>query len=150
MSDLTSTSKAWQWVLWMTIRNGHQPLRAFYSLLVIWIVGFTLSGWGYQARVMLPTEKSAFEKFEAVQTVPAQYDQFCALTYAIDTSLPIINFGQRKVAPGLRPSFCAKQGQRPCAARSRSRSWETFYVKRTLRRIGISSALRSSRICSDL
>ncbi len=94
-SDLDRRSRAWQWVLWVTIRNGHQPLRAFYGLLILWVVGFLAFGWGYQANLMLPTERFAYNDVAAGNPLPGQYDPFCALVYAIDTSLPIINFGQR-------------------------------------------------------
>jgi len=38
----------------------------------------------------------AYDDFKRTQALPGQYDPFCALAYAIDTSLPIINFGQRE------------------------------------------------------
>src|ERR1700758_3884942 len=44
---------------------------------------------------MLPLDKDAYANF-AKGEVPGQYDLFCAPMYAIDTSLPIISFGQRE------------------------------------------------------
>jgi hypothetical protein len=95
-ADLRCHSRFWQWVLWKIIRNGHQPLRAFVWLLVFWVAGFLLFGWGYQAQAMLPSDRFAYDDLAHGKPLPGQYDPFCALVYAIDTSLPIISFGQRE------------------------------------------------------
>jgi hypothetical protein len=93
-ADLGKLSHFWQWVLWITIRNGHQPLRAGYGLLTLWFVGFLAFGLGYQMQVMVPSERFAYDGF-AQGVLPGQYEPFCALIYSIDTSLPIIGFGQK-------------------------------------------------------
>ena len=96
--DLSRSSRAWQWVLWITIRNGHQPLRALYALFILWGIGFIAFGWGYQKLVMLPSDKFAYESFASGQSLPGNYDPFCAPVYAIDTSLPIIASSSRASA----------------------------------------------------
>jgi hypothetical protein len=55
--------KMWQLVLWITIRNGYQPMRAFYGLLLLWLIGFLTFGWGYQSGVMVPSERFAYEEY---------------------------------------------------------------------------------------
>jgi hypothetical protein len=95
-SNLSRASRAWQWVLWKTIRNGHRPLRALYALIILWVIGFAAFGWGYQKHVMLPSEKEANQSVAGGQPLPGHYEPFCAPVYAIDASLPIISFGQRE------------------------------------------------------
>src|SRR5262249_35104426 len=80
---------------WAVMRNGYHPMYAIFPLLVVWTLGFVAFGIGYQAHVMQPTDKDAYASFRSTGAVPANYEPFCALTYAIDTSLPIISFGQR-------------------------------------------------------
>jgi hypothetical protein len=94
-ASLSWASRAWQWALWITIRNGHQPLRALYFLLGLWAIGFLAFGWGYQKRVMQPSDAAAFKDFSEGKPLPGQYDPFCATVYAIDSVLPIISLGQR-------------------------------------------------------
>jgi len=93
--DLSRPSRLWQWILWHTIRNGYQPLRATLWLGVLWVIGFFGFGLGYQAHVMVPSERFAYDDFVKTGTVVGQHDPFCALAYSIDLSLPIISFGQK-------------------------------------------------------
>jgi hypothetical protein len=83
-------------LLWVTIRNGYQPIRAGLLLIVLWMFGYAAFGIGYNVRVMVPTDKEAHAKFDYMNVVPANYEPFCAAIYAIDTSLPIISFGQKE------------------------------------------------------
>ena len=94
-ANLSWPSRAWQWALWHTIRNGHAPLRALYFLLGLWAIGFVAFGWGYQKHVMEPSDRYAYQSFAHGKSVPGQYDPFCALVYAVDLILPIISLGQR-------------------------------------------------------
>ena len=64
-------------------------------MIILWILGFILFGAAYEAGAMVPSEKEAFREFMKDGAVPASYEPFCAPIYAIDTSLPIISFGQR-------------------------------------------------------
>jgi hypothetical protein len=89
-------SRLRQWLLWATIRNGYQPIRAGLLLIILWILGYTAFGIGYNLHLMVPTDKDANTAFLGTGKVLSNYEPFCAVTYAIDTSLPIINFGQRE------------------------------------------------------
>jgi hypothetical protein len=82
-------------VLWLAIRNGYNPIYAIYSLLCLWMFGFIAFGARYQTHVILPTDKDAYAELTSKGMVPVSNEPFCALTYAIDSSLPIISFGQR-------------------------------------------------------
>ena len=93
-ANLGTLSRFWQFIMWITIRNGYQPQRAGYGLLVLWLVGFLAFGLGYQMQVMAPSERFAYDGF-AQGALPGYYEPFCALVYSIDTSLPIIGFGQK-------------------------------------------------------
>jgi hypothetical protein len=93
--NLSWPLRFWQRVLWSTIRNGYQPLRAGLWLGLLWVIGFIAFGMGYQAHVMVPSERFSYQEFEKGGTIAGQYDPFCALAYAIDLSLPIISFGQK-------------------------------------------------------
>lgn len=94
-ANLGLASRAWQLVLWTTIRNGHQPLRALIFLFGLWAIGFVAFGWGYQKHVMEPSDKYAYDDLTQRKALPGQYDPFCALVYAVDSILPIISLGQR-------------------------------------------------------
>jgi hypothetical protein len=90
-------SRLRQWLLWVTIRNGYQPIRAGLLLIVLWIVGYIAFGIGYNVRAMVPTDKDANPTiFMATGRVPINYEPFCAASYTIGASLPIISFGQRE------------------------------------------------------
>jgi hypothetical protein len=93
--NLTWPSRFWERILWFTIRNGYQPLRAGLWLGLLWVIGFIAFGTGYQADVMVPSEGSAYQEFAASGRILGQYDPFCALAYSVDLSLPIISFGQK-------------------------------------------------------
>jgi hypothetical protein len=109
-ANLSWRSHAWQWVLWHTIRNGHQPLRALYFLIGLWAIGFVAFGWGYQKGVMEPTDKYAYDDLiKNGVGLPGQYDPFCALVYAVDSILPIVSLGQRdRWHPRAPPTIAAQ------------------------------------------
>jgi hypothetical protein len=94
-ADLSWPSRAWQRILWCTIRNGHEPLRALYFLLGLWVIGFLAFGWGYQKHVLAPSDHYAYDDLTHDKALPGQYVPFCAPIYAIDTGLPIISLGER-------------------------------------------------------
>ena len=49
-AELRTMSRFWQWILWIIIRNGHQPLRAGLWLLGLWLVGFPRLAWATRCR----------------------------------------------------------------------------------------------------
>ena len=71
-ANLSWASRAWQRVLWTTIRNGHQPLRALIFLFGLWVIGFVAFGWGYQKQVMEPSDKYAYQSLAQGKTLPGQ------------------------------------------------------------------------------
>jgi hypothetical protein len=91
----TLRSRVWQFLLWLLMKNGYCPLCALGWLILWWSVGFFAFGLGYQAHVLMPVDKSAFESFTAHGDVPASYEPFCAFSYAVDSALPIVSLGQR-------------------------------------------------------
>lgn len=86
------------WLLFSTIRNGYQPLRAFKALVILWCIGCFVFGIAYQSGLICPSDKDAYQK------LTSGYEPFCAPAYAIDSSLPIISFGQRDKWQPNRPS----------------------------------------------
>jgi hypothetical protein len=99
--ELKRLARSWQWILGRSIGYGYAPFRALRCLIYLWLFGFVVFGYGYQMRVMVPSERSAYEGF-VEGALPSSYTQFCALVYSIDTSLPIIGFGQKdRWNPGL-------------------------------------------------
>lgn len=84
------------WVKKLSIVYGYRPFVAIVWLALLWMLGFILFGIGYQARVISPSQKDAYSAFQAHGFVPGYYQPFCAAAYSIDTSLPIISFGQKE------------------------------------------------------
>ena len=103
---LPPTARAWQLLLWAWTRNGFRPLYALVPLGIWWLVGFLMFGLGYQAHIMRPLDRAAAEAFAQEGRVGDGYESFCALAYAVDSSLPIVSFGQRErwhVAVPVKP-----------------------------------------------
>jgi hypothetical protein len=94
-TNQTRRSSVWQFILWLLMANGYCPLCALGWLALWWSVGFLAFGLGYQAHVLMPLDKSAFDYFTANGDVPASYEPFCAFSYAVDSALPIVSLGQR-------------------------------------------------------
>jgi hypothetical protein len=97
--------RLWSGILWHVIRGGYKPLRAMIFLVVLWMANIVVFSVGYQAGLIGPTDQRAFEVFASgSHQVPAWYPPFQSVVYAIDTSLPVINLGQRdKWQPLLHP-----------------------------------------------
>jgi hypothetical protein len=96
MERLRLGTRAWQWVLWQLMRSGYRPMRALLWLVIWWLVGFVAFGAGYQAGVLVPNDKEAAAYLVKNGDVPASYEPFCALSYAVDSALPIASLGQRE------------------------------------------------------
>jgi hypothetical protein len=88
-------SRVWQWILWAIIGNGYQPVRAGLSFFVLWLVGTIVFSAAYDVGAMAPTETKARDEFLRDQPGLKNYEPFIPILYAIDLSLPIINFGQK-------------------------------------------------------
>jgi hypothetical protein len=88
-------SRVWHWILWATIGNGYQPVRAGLSFFVLWLVGAIVFSVAFDVGAMAPSEKKARDEFLRDQPGLKNYEPFIPILYAIDSSLPIINFGQK-------------------------------------------------------
>ena len=76
-------------LLKVTMAYGYKPLRALWFIAAFVLAGYFVFGWAYQLGKMSPTNGN---RNGALQ-MPAE--PFCALAYAIDTFVPIIDLGQR-------------------------------------------------------
>jgi hypothetical protein len=54
-----------------------------------------LFGWGYEKGIVIPTKAEAYHPNKTTRQEPAFYPAFNRWLYALDTFVPIINFGQK-------------------------------------------------------
>ena len=78
-----------------TTGYGYRPW-----LPLIWagfwvMVGGMLFGCGYQKEIVIPTKAEAYHSDKTTRQEPAFYPTFNRWLYALDTFVPIINFGQK-------------------------------------------------------
>jgi hypothetical protein len=83
------------WLLGVTIGYGYRPWRA-----LIWagfwvVVGGMLFGRGYEKEIVIPTKAEAYHSDKKTKQDTAFYPNFNQWLYALDTLVPIINFGQK-------------------------------------------------------
>ncbi|HZP05355.1 MAG TPA: hypothetical protein VFB43_10680 [Terracidiphilus sp.] len=84
---------AWsQWLKW-TIGYGYKLERAFFLTILLTVAGTFVSGWGYQERVIVPTDKDAYAYFAIHGQAPSSYQRFSSVMYSIEHSVPAINLG---------------------------------------------------------
>jgi hypothetical protein len=85
----------WSWLLYLTIGYGYRPWQAL-IWAVVWIaIGGSLFGWGYEKEIVIPTKAEAYDSDKKIRQEPAFYPAFNRWLYALDTFVPIINFGQK-------------------------------------------------------
>ena len=77
-----------------TIGYGFLPLRALWWILAFVVLGTVLFQWGYQERVVSPTEESAYESFIQNGTTPPHYPRFNAFVYSLENFLPLVELHQ--------------------------------------------------------
>ncbi|MGC2420511.1 MAG: hypothetical protein WA405_02560 [Candidatus Acidiferrales bacterium] len=92
--DESGFDRFWSTVLRLTIGYGYYPGRALSWLLVIVLVGWPLFWHGYFAWSMTPTQEDAYYFFENRHGSPGHYERFCALTYSLEKTFPLIKLGQ--------------------------------------------------------
>jgi hypothetical protein len=84
----------WRCALDGVIGYGYRPLRALW-----WIVGFVTVGavlfqWGYDQRLITPTEVQAYEAFIKDGEPPPHYPPFSSLVYSLENFLPVVELHQ--------------------------------------------------------
>ncbi len=94
--NLTWLQRAWNLMLEATIGFGYKPLRALW-----WIAGFVVLGtilfrWGYDMRLITPTEEAAYREFVASGEAPPHYPIFNPFVYSLENFLPVVELHQDK------------------------------------------------------
>jgi hypothetical protein len=90
------------WLAWgksmllgATIAHGYRPSQAL-LWAAFWVaIGGGLFGWGYDKGIVIPTKAEAYDSNKKIRQEPAFYPAFNRWLYALDTFVPIINFGQK-------------------------------------------------------
>jgi hypothetical protein len=88
-------ARGWNWLLEVTIGYGYRPWLALIWAGVWVAIGGGLFGWGYEQGVVIPTKAEAYDSDKTTRQEPAFYPAFNRWLYALDTFVPIINFGQK-------------------------------------------------------
>ena len=83
------------WLLDVTIGYGYRPWLALIWAGVWVVIGGSLFGWGYDKEIVIPTKAEAYDSNKKTRQEPAFYPAFNRWLYALDTFVPIINFGQK-------------------------------------------------------
>ena len=93
-AGLSRTERAWNLLLEMTIGYGYRPLRALWWIIGFVALGTLLFGAGYYARIVAPTEESAYHSFLTSGSVPLHYPTFNAFVYSLENFLPVVELHQ--------------------------------------------------------
>ena len=112
---LPLSQRIWRLAMRVTIGYGYRPLRALWWVLGFVAVGTVLFRRGYQARLITPTEASAYEAFCRGGAPPAHYPPFSSFIYSLENFLPVVDLHQGtywRPNPRHRPT----QGDAACAA----------------------------------
>jgi hypothetical protein len=111
-------ARGWSRLLDVTIGYGYRP-----GLALLWaagwvVLGGALFGRGYAQGIVVPTNAEAYASDKTTRQEPAFYPAFNRWVYALDTFVPIINFGQKESwAPQVachRPGLIRGGGIRLC------------------------------------
>lgn len=91
---LGPAQRIWRYALDAVIGYGYRPLRALW-----WIVGFVVFGamlfrWGYDERLITPTEEHAYEAFIKKGEPPPHYPPFNSFVYSLENFLPVVELHQ--------------------------------------------------------
>jgi hypothetical protein len=96
---LVGFARPWHWLLWATIGYGYRPWYALCWGIGIVAIASVFFSFGFDDGAITPTDKDAYRVFETHYPKEwhsiAYYPEFYAPIYALDTFLPIINFGQK-------------------------------------------------------
>jgi hypothetical protein len=91
---LPRAARLWKLALWATIGYGYRPLRALWWILAFVILGTVLFRWGYDARLIAPTEEGAYESFVKTGKPPPHYPLFSSFVYSLENFLPVVDLHQ--------------------------------------------------------
>jgi len=91
---LGMAERAWNALLQATIGYGFIPLRALWWILGFVALGTVLFQWGYERRVVSPTEETAYESFMQSGRTPPHYPPFNAFVYSLENFLPVVDLHQ--------------------------------------------------------
>ncbi len=91
---LPRAQRLWRLALWATIGYGYRPLRALWWILAFVTVGTVFFRWGYDARLIAPTEEGAYEQFVKTGKPPPHYPLFSSFVYALENFLPVVDLHQ--------------------------------------------------------
>jgi hypothetical protein len=93
-AHLSVANRLWRSILRVTIGYGYRPLRALWWILAFVVVGAVLFSWGYRARLITPTDESAYECFVRTGEPPLHYLSFSAFVYSLENFLPVVDLNQ--------------------------------------------------------
>lgn len=100
----------WGYLLRGTISYGYSSLRALWLLLALVIVGWVVYAQGYEAGLIVPTGKDAYDSITSYGVLPGYYEDFHALPYSLENSFPLVRFGvQDKWVPARDERAAARQ-----------------------------------------
>ncbi len=88
------SDRIWRTALRVTIGYGYRPLRAVWWIIIFVTLGTALFGWGYRARLITPTEESAYESFCTTGEPPSHYPPFSSFVYSLENFLPVVDLHQ--------------------------------------------------------
>jgi hypothetical protein len=93
---LSPFQRIWKTFLGRTVRYGYEPLYASRLAGFFVALGMVLFFVGYHCQLITPTEDKAFQSFEVSGRAPDYYEPFNALSYSLETFLPLVDLDQRK------------------------------------------------------
>ncbi|MCP4568941.1 MAG: hypothetical protein GY841_15305 [FCB group bacterium] len=98
LDNMSWYMRLWHWLLGKLIGYGYQPRKTLAYILFIISMGCILFSVGYQAKVISPSQKSAYEIVNGVKTdtISAEYPVFNAMLYSIDSFVPLVDLYQGK------------------------------------------------------
>jgi hypothetical protein len=87
-------TRMWRYTLHWTIGYGYRPLQALWWILAFVLFGAALFRWGYSARLITPTEETAYESFVKTGSPPPHYPPFNSFVYSLENFLPVVELHQ--------------------------------------------------------
>ncbi len=109
-------SARWGWSLWLksTIGYGHKLMRSLYWLISLCLISWVISYVGYRAKVIVPTDKEAYDSALNQGYVPNNYPRFSATIFTVEHSLPTITFG---MSNSWSADISPQDAAHPCLAK---------------------------------